>query len=53
MKRKYTSPEAKLLGFASAEHLANDMDVILGSATNTDKVSGVTNDPVVDIDLEL
>lgn len=53
MKMNYTSPEAKLLGFAPAEHLANDMDVILDSTTSTDKVSGVTVNPDFDIDLEL
>lgn len=53
MKEVYLSPEAKLLGFAPAEHLANDMDVILDSNSTTDKVSGVIVDPGFDVDLKL
>ena len=52
MKEVYISPEIKLLGFAPAERLANDMDVILDGTTSSDKVSGVISG-IDDIDFEL
>lgn len=54
MKKNYIAPEAKLLGFAPAEHLANDMDDLLGETLTENQVSGVTVDPNgFDIDLDL
>lgn len=53
MKKNYTSPEAKLLGFAPAENLANNLDDLLGETLTENKVSGVTVIPEVDIDLDL
>lgn len=53
MKKNYTSPEAKLLGFAPVEHLANDLDDLLGETLTENQVSGVTVNPGFDIDLEL
>lgn len=54
MKLHYISPEAKLLGFAPAENLASDFDVLLDdNANQSGEVSGTKIIEGLDIDLAI